>query len=63
MLNKLVLITILCFTIHFTTGHVVRQDNVHESFVSGINFDLKDAKFNDNITYYSYHITGTEIHM
>jgi len=57
MSNKCVFITILYFTIHLlATGHVIRPDNTDDLLISGVQFDLKNAKLSDNITYYSYHI-------
>jgi hypothetical protein len=57
MSNKCVFIVILCFGINlFSSGHVIRSDNIDDLFISNVHFDLKDTKVNDNITYYSYHI-------
>jgi hypothetical protein len=57
MSNKFVLIALLGFAISlFTTGHVIRPDSTDDLLISGVKFDLKDAKLGDNITYYSYHI-------
>lgn len=57
MANKYALIALFCFTISlFATGHVIRNDNVDDLFSSEVSDDLKHVQFDDNITYYSYHI-------
>ncbi|CAF1040700.1 unnamed protein product [Rotaria sp. Silwood1] len=57
MSNKLSFIVFLCCTINlFANGHVIRQNDIDNLFISRVNFELQDTKINDNITYYSYHI-------
>ncbi len=57
MLNKCVFIAVVCFAMNlFATGHVIRSDDTNDLLISGVHFDLNDAKLGDNITYYSYHI-------
>jgi hypothetical protein len=57
MSSKFVLIAVLCFIFNiFVNGHVIRQDNINDVFNSRTDFDLKEVNFDDNITYYSYHI-------
>ena len=57
MSTKYVLLVFFWLSIDsFIIGHIIKQGNINDLFMSGIKFDLKDTKIGNNVTYYSYHI-------